>query len=188
MNLSLEKVKKHSEFSDMDDEDITEMMNALEIGIRKETNNNFQNRNVRFEASSHDRILNGTSSFIRTGDTVQISQSGVNDGLYVVTAINADYGVIQVDKELFTVDYNLVTKVEYPADVTMGVLNLMRYIKRLEDASESLSDKVGVASETISRHSVSYDSGNMLNWITGDLSGFPADMLKFLDRYRKARF
>lgn len=186
MIISLEKVKKHPEFSAMDDEDILEMMDAIEVGIRKETNNNFQNRNIRFLTSSHGKYLNGTSPFLRVGDTIQISQSEVNDGLYVIKQITETATVL--DKNLFTIDSNLVTKVEYPADVVNGALNMMIYIKRLEKASEELSDKVGVSSETVSRHSVSYDSGNMMNWITGDLSGFPAEMMKFLNRYRKARF
>lgn len=66
---------------------------------------------------------------------------------------------------------------EYPMDVKMGVANMMKW-------ELNNRDKVGVASETISRHSVTYfnmDSGNTV-------MGFPVSLLGFLKPYKKARF
>lgn len=66
---------------------------------------------------------------------------------------------------------------EYPMDVKMGVVNLMKW-------ELNNRDKVGVASETISRHSVTYfnmDAGN-------NVMGFPVSLLGFLKPYKKARF
>lgn len=66
---------------------------------------------------------------------------------------------------------------QYPMDVKMGVINLMKW----EFTSR---DKVGVASESISRHSVTYFD------MTGDNStmGYPRALMGFLKPYMKARF
>jgi len=67
--------------------------------------------------------------------------------------------------------------IEYPADVKMGVVNLMKW-------ELNNRDKVGVASESISRHSVTYFD------MTGDNStiGYPKALLGFLRPYMRARF
>lgn len=66
---------------------------------------------------------------------------------------------------------------EYPADVKMGVVNLLKW--ELESR-----DKIGVASETISRHSVTYFA------MDGDNSimGYPKPLMGFLKPYKRARF
>lgn len=150
-------------------------LQALESLIRSHTNNNFQNRNIRFIASTEGSRINGSTPFILVGDTVQISESGVNDGIYTVTEVHNEW--ISVDHTMFGVDHNLITKVEYPPDVKMGVVSMMKW--DLENR-----DKVGIASETISRHTVSYFS------MDGDNSsmGFPKSLIGFLKPYMKARF
>ncbi|MDY6038440.1 MAG: hypothetical protein SPI74_05630 [Eubacterium sp.] len=175
MIISVDRIKKIEQFKSVDDEEIKEQLDALEILIRKYTNNNFQNRHVRFTASSINDKLNGISPFLKVGDTVQISQSKVNDGLYVVKKLNIDS--IVVDKSLFTVNKNLVTKVEYPFDVKQGIINLM--VWEIENRS-----KVGVKSETLSRHSVTYFDLDKTNQVMG----YPVSLLGFLDKYIKARF
>lgn len=67
--------------------------------------------------------------------------------------------------------------INYPADVKMGVVNLVKW----EVKNRS---KVGVESESISRHTVSYYKMDKDNT---ELS-YPASMLGFLKPYRKARF
>lgn len=66
---------------------------------------------------------------------------------------------------------------EYPADVKMGVVNLLKW-------ELNCRDKVGVASESISRHSVTYFN------MDGDNSvmGYPKSLLGFLKPYKRARF
>lgn len=49
----------------------------------------------------------GTSDFLKVDDTVQISQSRVNDGLYAITEIGDDF--IRVNKDLYRYSDNLVT-------------------------------------------------------------------------------
>ena len=72
---------------------------------------------------------------------------------------------------------HLTDEGEYPPDIKMGVVNMLKW--ELENR-----DKVGIASETISRHSVTYFDMN------GDNStmGFPKALLGFLKPYMRARF
>lgn len=67
--------------------------------------------------------------------------------------------------------------VEYPADIKLGVINLLKW-------DMDMRDKTGVASESISRHSVTYQTYDSTNTV----SGYPASMMGFLMPYRKARF
>jgi hypothetical protein len=163
------------EFQGTDVDVIQNKLDALEVLIRKYTNNNFQNRNIRFLASSIGDRINGVSPFLMVGDTIQISDSFVNDGLYVITAINDDY--ITINKEIFEVPRNLVTKVEYPMDVQQGIINLMKW-------EQTNRDKVGIKSESLSRHSVTYYDQDKNNQVMG----YPVSLLGFLDSYMKARF
>ena len=67
--------------------------------------------------------------------------------------------------------------VEYPMDVKMGVVNLMKW-------DMNNRDKVGVQSESISRHSVTYfDMG-----ADNSVMGYPKALTGFLKPYMRARF
>lgn len=163
------------EFQNEDEMVLERKLKAVEIMIRSKTNNNFQNRLIRFEApSTTDRLL-GASPYLEAGDTLQISESGVNDGLYVVKSV--DDGETVIEGKLYPVGHNLVTKVEYPEDIKEGVINLLIWEK-------GNRKKVGIKSETLSRHSVTYfdlDTDNQ------DM-GYPASLMGFLKPYMKARF
>lgn len=150
-------------------------LKALESLIRKYTNNNFQNRNIRTSCPAMNTKLYSNYAHIGVGDTVQISESVYNDGLYVVKD-KAD-GFIELDAVLIDEPKVLVTKVEYPEDVKLGAVNMLKW--DLENRS-----KVGIQSETISRHSVTYFN------MDGDnsLMGYPKSLLGFLNPYKKARF
>jgi hypothetical protein len=106
------------------------------------------------------------------GDTVQISGSGVNEGLYVVRTIGDDH--IELDKPLMPVCMNLVTKISYPADVIQCAVDLYKW-------KQTMGDKVGVKSETLSRHSVTYEDSATL------FMGYPVGILNGLKLHRKAR-
>lgn len=175
MIISVDEVISLPEFQGMDKNIIQKKLDALEILIRKYTNNNFQNKNIRFLTDSVGTILNGSSIFLKVGDTIQISESRVNDGLYVVKEVSENS--IVVDKPLFTVSHNLVTKVEYPLDIQQGIINLMKW-------EQTNRDKVGIKSETLSRHSVTYYDQDKNNQVMG----YPVSLLGFLDSYMKARF
>lgn len=175
MILSVDELMVLPEFANQDVNLLQKKLDALEILIRKYTNNNFQNRNVRFYADSEGKVLNGVSPFLKVGDTIQVSESGVNDGLYVITAVGSDS--ITVDRDMFTVVWNMVTKVEYPIDIQMGIINLMKW-------EVTNRNKVGIKSETLSRHSVTYYDQDVNNQVMG----YPVTLLGFLEPYKKARF
>jgi len=116
-----------------------------------------------------------TSKLLLKGDTVQISESSFNDGVYHITEIDEDY--ISLNENLIDESVCMITKVKYPKDVQMGVVKMLKW--NLEHG-----DKVGIASETISRHAVTYFN------MDGDNSimGYPKSLLGFLKPYKKARF
>lgn len=62
-------------------------------------------------------------------------------------------------------------------DIKLGVANMLKW-------EQNNRDKIGVSSETISRHSVTYFD------MTGDnsLMGYPKALLGFLKPYKRARF
>lgn len=66
---------------------------------------------------------------------------------------------------------------QYPMDIKLGVARMLQW--QLDNG-----DKVGVQSETVSRHSVTYFN------MDGDNSsmGFPKSLLGFLRPYKRARF
>ena len=174
MIISVEKLREHIN-TELDDRVLEDKLQALELLVRKYTNNNFQNRNIRYECSVIDQKLYITSSLLKVDDTVQISESRCCDGIYTVVAI--DDNMVEVNEPLLDESHALVTLVKYPIDVQQGVVNLMKW--DLENR-----DKVGIASETISRHSVTYFN------MDGDNSimGFPRSLMGFLKPYMKARF
>lgn len=107
-------------------------------------------------------------------DLTKNTKTMVNDGLYKITELGDDF--IRVDQELYK-STNLITKVEYPADVRAGVLELLKWdIKN--------RPKTGVKSETLSRYSVTYFDQDANNQVMG----YPVALLGFLKPYIKARF
>lgn len=71
-------------------------------------------------------------------------------------------------------------EIKYPADIKLGVLKLVEY-----DQSQAANKaRQGIASETISRHSVSFQAPTSAETI----GGYPAHLMGFLKPYRKARF
>jgi len=153
-------------------------LQALELSIRRYTNNNFQKRAFRAVAvamASGHQLMVETANPFKAGDTLQITDSELNEGL--VNVRTSSNGVITVKEELYDESGVIITKVVYPADVKMGVANLLKW--QLDNA-----DRIGVASETLSRHSVTYFN------MDGDNStmGFPKSLMGFLKPYMKARF
>lgn len=177
MIISVEKLTSMDEFKSDNTDLLTMKLNAIESLIRSYTNNNFQNRNMRIEAPVSGGVLLGHSPYFKVGDTLQISQSMVNDGLYVIAEITETSITVQGDSELFDYPLNTVTKVIYPSDVQKGVIDLMVWEKENRQ-------KVGIKSETLSRHSTTYYDQDANNQVMG----YPVSLLGFLMPYMKARF
>ena len=154
-------------------------LQALELFIRAYTNNNFQARAFRAvgvaNAGVNTIFCNPPIPF-RVHDTLEITESELMPGA-LVTVESIEDGAIAVKEDLYDESGVVITKVSYPKDVQMGIVNLMKW--ELDNR-----DKVGVASETISRHSVTYFDMN------GDNAtmGYPKALLGFLKPYKKARF
>ena len=172
MIITVEDLKKQVNCGTATDDLITARLEAIEAVIRAYTNNNFQQRTARFLGRSEDSYVYGSPQYFTVGDTVQISGSGVNDGLYIINAIYDDH--IELDKTLFPVECNLVTKIKYPADVIHCAVDLYKW-------KQTMGDKVGVKSETLSRHSVTYEDSATL------FMGYPVGILNGLILHKKAR-
>ena len=172
MIVSLEEFRQYVQ-TNLDDSQLEGRLQAVESLIRKHTNNNFQNKNVRFKGDSKPGVK-VSMPYLKEGDTVQVSQSLCNDGLYTLKKdLDGDLSVPTEYEEPAV----LVTKVEYPADVRMGAINMVKW--DLESR-----DKVGIASETISRHSVSYFNMDEAN----TRLSYPTAIVGFMKPYMKARF
>lgn len=173
MIVSLDDLKKQVTTT-LPDDVLEQKLKALEQMVRKYTNNNFQVRTRRAECMIAAGKLYMLHPLFSVGETVEISESLYNNGVYTVSAVEDN--VVTLSEKLIDEEHALVTLVRYPADVKQGVVNLMKW--ELENR-----DKVGIASETISRHSVTYFD------MTGDNStmGFPKALMGFLRGYKKAR-
>lgn len=176
MIMSVEELKLYTSTGETPDEVLEAKLRALELMIRSYTNNNFQKRAYRRTADIVGGlfVVEALTPF-KVGDTIQVTESRFSEGLYTVK--DADDSTFTVNEDVIDESDVLVTKVEYPADVKLGVANLMKW-----DLEKR--DKVGIQSETISRHSVTYFS------MDGDNSsmGFPKPLMGFLKPYKKARF
>ena len=174
MILSVEKAKSLIDFPGWTDEKIKLKLEAVEQTIRAYTNNNFQNRGIRIQACIRAGVFMSESLIpFSVGDTVQVSESRHNKGLFTVS-METDDTTFTVSEETRDEDDVLVTKVEYPADVVNCCVELMEW-------AVNFSGKVGIKSETLSRHSVTYEDSSTM------FMGYPASLLGCLKPYRKAR-
>ena len=171
MIITVEELKQVSELSSISDEQLTVMCEGIEDFIRQYTNNNFIVKNVTFNTPSLNGKLDTVSPLFNVGDTVLISNSKYNNGVYVINDLDGT-----LDKELFDDENNKVTLVKYPPAVKLGVIKLLQYNAKMDD-------KVGISSESLSRHSVSYAQPT-----SDSIGGYPASMMSFLKPYMKARF
>lgn len=165
--------------TDEEDQALEAKLQALELAIRAYTNNNFQVRAFRDVAvakAEHELLFKGKVPF-KVGDTLQITESDLMPDALVTVASVSDNGTITVNEDLFDESGVVVTKVKYPLDVKMGVVYLLKW-------ELNSREKVGVSSETISRHSVTY-----FDMSEGNSSmGYPKALMGFLKPYMKARF
>ena len=113
MIISIEDAKKYINTND-EDSVLEAKLQALELLIRKYTNNNFQKRAFRSLGTIEGGKLYCDTYFFKEGDTVEISDSYFNEGLLVVKGMTE--GAIPCEGYLDETDV-LVTKVEYPVEV-----------------------------------------------------------------------
>lgn len=178
MIISVEKLKTLIDVGNLTDERISMILNGIESYIRRETNNHFHVKNIRFllMVNSTGQLV-GNFNHLSIGDTIEISDSQYNAN-HIASITNIAGDVITLDNPLNEEDLPVeITKVVYPADVVQGVVNLLNW-------EVNFRDKAGIKSESISRHSVTYyDSDN-----SNQKFGYPASLMDFIKSYRKARF
>ena len=176
MIISVEKARELVKFDDTwTDARIEMKLKAIEQTIRAYTNNNFQNRECRRVTDIiGDSFTCEALTPFDVGDTVQISESKLNRGLYVISS--ADDATFTVNESVKDEKDILVTKIEYPADGIDACVNLLSW-------EVDYRGKTGIKSETLSRHSVTYFDLNESNQIMG----YPAPLLGCLKPYRKCR-
>ena len=174
MVLTVEQFRKYVT-TDIEDSVLEAKLQALELAIRGYTNNNFQVRVIRTACPILNQKIYTKYPHFAVGDTIQISESQFNNGIYVIK--NIEEGYVELNKALLDESDVLVSKVEYPIDVVMGVINMLKW-----DIDNR--DKVGIQSETLSRHSVTYFDMNGDN----SIMGYPKSLVGFLNVYKRARF
>lgn len=162
-------------FKDIEDKLLERKLSVIESAIRKHTNNNFQNRLVRIETDVTNGKINWNTTYLKVDDTIEISD-GINKGLYTVKSVGESIETAEPLHNYFT---QLITKVEYPIEVVEGAISLLDW-----ELLQKGKEKTGIASETISRHSVSYVQRTNDNTI----SGYPSELFNFCKDYMKARF
>lgn len=175
MIITVEKARGFVDLDGWTDAKIEMKLKAIEHTIRSYTNNNFQDRDYR-------RIADVVGGFFyvealnpfKEGDTIEVTETSLNKGLY--TIISAEACTFTVKEAVIDEKDVLVTKVHYPENVVECALNLLEW----EVKNRS---KVGIQSETLSRHSVTYFN------MDGDNSvmGYPKSLLSVLRAYRKVR-
>ena len=143
MIMSVKEFKTFVE-TDMAEPLIEAKLQSLELLIRKYTNNNFQNRLYRRTADIIGGSFYVTAVPFKTGDTIQVSTTQLSNGLKVPCLNEGLFTIDKVDNNSFSVKEDvmdesnvLCTKIVYPMDVKMGVVNLMKW-------DMSNRDKVGI--------------------------------------------
>lgn len=183
MIITVEKLRQYVE-TKKTNEELEERLRALEASIRKETNNNFQNRNVRFISSTNE-ISTPLVKYLKIGDTLQVSESLASNGLYTIKSITGE--IISLNEPIFDETEVLFTKVEYPFDIQIGVIEIMRWKLKNESQNYDPEAEKDIQSETISRHSVTYAKDTTESDIDVEF-GVPKKYTSFLKDYKKARF
>ncbi len=175
MLMSVEYLRK---FVDTEETDaiLEARLEALEIAIRQETHNTFTERFFSHETAIKDGVMLSTNRHISVGDTVLISGMPYGNGIYTVMEES------KLNPDPDDTEYAVLHRVIYPPDVVMGCVDIMKY--KLSRAAQQADAKAGISSETISRHSVSFAGEDAFSGVFG----VPERLVKFLDRYRKARF
>lgn len=173
MLILASKVKEMSKFSNYNENEIERKLKKIEYAIRSYTHNEFLSKNIRFEANISDNVILFNTNYIKANDTVLIRNDFIKDIFTIQEIIDSG---LKIKEDFENADNNLIVKVVYPFDVIEGALEVLEWDFKMRS-------KVGVKSETLSRHSLTYydnDSNNTVN-------GYPVSLFGFLKPYRKAR-
>ena len=175
MIMTVAEFREHVE-TDAPDVTLEARLRAIELFIRGYTNNSFQAKGTGRIADVVGGLFTVEAlNLYKVGDTIRVSGSEKNDGLYTIKEADAhSFRVNEPTRDEIDV---FVTLIDYPADIKVGVMELMKY--DLETRK-----KAHVQSETISRHSVTYKVPDASDTV----KGYPQHLMGFLEGYMKARF
>lgn len=172
-------------FVGIPDDKLLRAIVAVECVIRKYTNNNFQEQRARVLCANSGEDFYGMSPYFKVGQTVQVTKS-INEGLYHITDVDT-YLQLELDDPddlLYDEPSNLVTLVRYPRCVKEGALELL--IWKFQDGDIHIEG--AIQSETLGVHSVTYFNPRETPDAHRYLDGFPVDLMKTLEPYRKMRY
>lgn len=173
MIITVEELRRFVS-TDIADEELRIRLSALETAIRNYTNNLFYVRGFTSQAVIIDgKIILESPINLKVGDSISVYGFSYQDRVVTITGV--DELLLTVDEELRVDEPVCVGLVQYPNDIKMGIVNLIKW-----DISNR--EKVGVKSETISRWSVTY-----FDLESNSLLGYPASLLGFLKPYKKMR-
>ena len=177
MLILANEVKQMSRFSNLSETDIERKLKKIEYAIRGYTHNDFLSKEIRFYAEIENKNIipfsSKLNSYLKVNDTVLIKNEYIRD-LYTIKEIN-DSG-FTLKEDFVDNIYNLIIKVNYPFEVIEGALDVLEW-------DSTMRKKVGIKSESLSRHSITYydnDSNNTIN-------GYPVSLFGFLNPYKKVR-
>lgn len=173
MLITAEEVKKIDKFKNYAIEDIERKLKKIEYAIRSHTHNQFLSKSIRFNSSIENNVILFNTQYIKKNDTILIKNEFCKD-IFTISEI-VENG-LKIKEDIINSKNNLIVKVIYPFDIIEGALDVLEWDFKMRN-------KVGIKSETISRHSITYydnDSNNTVN-------GYPVSLFGFLKPYRKAR-
>lgn len=182
-------VEEFREFFDTDvtDKVLAVKLSALEVSIRKATNNNFQNRGFRINSDIRGGVFMSESlTPFEVGDTVMITQSNLQYGKLCTVKESLELS-FTVNEKVYDENNVLITKVEYPEDVKLGAVDILKWKLKNEAANSGDTSKKEIQSETLSRYSVTYAQDTTEKDIDIEF-GVPKKYIAFLNDYEKARF
>lgn len=186
MLITVEELRKYINTEETD-EMLAAKLSALELTIRRYTNNNFQSRGFRVTADIRAGVFTSEALIpFEVGDTIMVSGSDLqSDCIATVTEVN-DL-TFTTDGDWADDDDVLVTKVVYPIDVKLAAANIIDWQLRNQAVNSGDKSQAPVASETISRHSVTYATDATEADLSVDF-GVPKKLVACLKLYKKARF
>lgn len=180
MLITIEKLKEiytDKDFSKYSDVRLEMKLKSIETAIRRLTHNKFLNRAFKYShIAKGGKMIVSKQHYLKVDDTVLISGSTFNNGLYVIKEI--DNNTFTLDKPLIDDIKGIAIKVEYPIDIIDGAVELLDW-----DCNYKMADKQGISSESISRHSVSYVQYSESNM----KEGYPIEKMGFIKKYTEWR-
>ena len=186
MLITIEELRKYIQ-TEESDEMLATRLEAVELSIRKYTNNNFANRGVWADADIKGSVfmLDSLTPF-EVGDTIMLSHSGRQQGKLCTVAETHDLA-FTVNESVYEEEDVRAYTVEYPADVKLAAVNILRWQLKNEAANSGDKSRKEVQSETLSRYSVTYAADATETDISADF-GVPKKLVTGLKRYKNARF